>query len=144
MKTHAAIVIRNDKNEILFVKRSMMKKTLPGIWSFPSGTVEEGESSFDTAVREAKEELNIDVKVERLISSCELPELNVKLDFILCSIFKGQLVILDFNEIERFEWMSFNEFFNSFNDSEIGHGLIWLRKNMELLGDLNNVSKFKI
>jgi len=28
--------------------------------------------------------------------------------------------------------MKFEEFFNKFSDAEIGHGLIWLRKNPEV------------
>ncbi len=46
MKEHIALVIKNRNNDILFIKRSMNKKTLPGAWSFPSGTVEEGEHIF--------------------------------------------------------------------------------------------------
>jgi len=40
MKNHAAIMIRDGDGRVLFIQRSMKKSTLPGAWSFPSGTVE--------------------------------------------------------------------------------------------------------
>ena len=31
--------------------------------------------------------------------------------------------------MDEIEWMKFNDFFDRFDDDNIGHGLIWLRKN---------------
>ena len=138
MKSHVALVIKNSNNQILFIKRSMMKKSLPGIWSFASGTLEDGESVEETAIREGMEELGIELLIEKEICEKELPELNVKLHFLLCKIANGEPKVLDYDEIERFEWMGFDDFFNRFSDDEIGHGLIWLRQNKDLLGNLNN------
>lgn len=129
MKNHAAIVIRNENNEILFIKRSIKKKTLPGAWSFPSGTVERKENIYDTIKREANEELGVDVEPEKILATKDLPEFSVCLFFVLCCIKKGKLVIKEPEEIDKFEWMKFSDFFNRFSDNEIGHGLIWLRKN---------------
>ena len=129
MKNHAAIVIRNENNEILFIKRSIKKKTLPGAWSFPSGTVEGKENIYDTTKREANEELGVDVEPEGILATNDLPEFSVRLFFVLCCIKKGKIVIKEPEEIDKFEWMKFSDFFNRFSDNEIGHGLIWLRKN---------------
>lgn len=129
MKEHVAIVIKNENNETLFIKRSIKKKTLPGIWSFPSGTIEKGEGINDTAIREANEELGINVGVEKLLATKDLPELSVRLYFVLCRIKNGEPFIKGVEEIDKFEWMSFSDFFNRFSDNEIGHGLMWLRKN---------------
>ena len=132
MKEHAAIIIMNDKNDVLFIKRSMNKKTLPGAWSFPSGTLEEGEYIHDTAIREAMEELGIDVEVEDTLAIRELPEFSVKLTFIICKIKNGEPSIMEPEEIEKIEWMKFRDFFNRFDDNKIGHGLIWLRQNPDI------------
>ena len=129
MKEHAAIILRNKENEILFIKRSMKKKTLPGAWSFPSGTVEEGEKNYGTVIREAQEELGVEVEPEKIFAEIELPEFSVKLVFVLCSVKSGNLSIKEPDEIDEFEWIKFPDFFNRFSDNEIGHGLIWLRKN---------------
>jgi len=131
MKQHTALVLK-DKGKILFVKRSMKKETLPGIWAFPSGTMEEGEEVYDTIKREALEELNIEVKIEKILAKTILPEFSVKLIFVLCSIKSGKPTIKEPDEIDRFEWVSFPEFFERFSDNEIGHGLIWLRKNPKI------------
>ncbi len=136
MKEHVAIIIRNENNEILFVKRSLKKKTLPGAWSFPSGTIEEGEDIGKTLVREAMEELGVEVKSERVLAIQELPEFNVRLIFNLCKIVRGHASIKEPEEIDKIEWMSFTDFFKRFSDNEIGHGLIWLRQNPKIWSSL--------
>ena len=132
MKTHVALVIKNKNSEILFIKRSIKKKTLPGAWSFPSGTVENNEEIYETALREAKEELNVKIKANKIMANCNLPEFSVHLAFILCEIEEGNLSINEPDEIDKIKWMKFDDFFKKFSDSEIGHGLIWLRKNPEI------------
>jgi len=132
MKEHVALVIRDKCKGILFIKRSMKKSTLPGAWSFPSGTVEVDEDFKETVKREADEELGIEVKVEGVIATKELPEFNVKLIFVLCFIVNGKPVVKEFDEIEKFEWLKFSDFFKKFSDEEIGHGLIWLRNHPDI------------
>lgn len=132
MKEHVALVLKNESGEILFVQRSLQKKSLPGAWSFPSGTVEEGETVYETAVREAEEELGVSVKPEEIFAEKELSEVSVKLVFLLCSIKSGEVSIKQPEEIAQLSWLKFNEFFDAFADNQIGHGLIWLRKNPEV------------
>ena len=55
-KSCGCIVI-NEKNEILLVRHNK------GHWGFPKGHIEKGETEVETAIREVKEETNIDVKV---------------------------------------------------------------------------------
>ena len=50
-------IIINDKNEVLLIHHNA------GHWDFPKGHVEYGETEMETAIREVKEETNIDVKV---------------------------------------------------------------------------------
>ena len=50
-------IILNDKNEILLVLQTA------GHWGLPKGHVEEGETEEQTAIREVKEETNVDVIV---------------------------------------------------------------------------------
>ena len=47
-----------DENKVLLVRRKNNGEKLS--WVFPGGTVEVGETPFITAVRELKEETNID------------------------------------------------------------------------------------
>ena len=52
------MILKKGTNEVLVQNR---KKKYPG-WSFPGGHVEQGESFYDCAVREVKEETGLDVK----------------------------------------------------------------------------------
>lgn len=131
------MVIKNKEDKILFIQRSLKKKTLPGAWSFPSGTKEENESIFNTALRESYEELGIKVIPNKIMATKDLPELSSRLLFILCDINDNQEPeIKAVDEIEQFKWMSFNEFFGKFNDNQIGHGLVWLRQNPDIWNNL--------
>ena len=51
-------VVINDENKIL-----MIRSKNEGIWGFPKGHVENGETEIETAIREVKEETNIDVEI---------------------------------------------------------------------------------
>ena len=56
------IWIINDNNELLVQKRNPNKSTFPNLWAISvAGHVDSGETSRETAVRELKEEVNLDV-----------------------------------------------------------------------------------
>lgn len=44
----------------------MVGKSHAGLWEFPGGKVEEGETAEDAAIRECREELGIELSVEDL------------------------------------------------------------------------------
>lgn len=136
MEKHIAIVIKDEDNKILFIQRSLKKKTLPGIWAFPSGTCEDNENAFDTAIREANEELGVEVIPKSIFAETNLSEFSVHLIFILCCIKQGEPKIMEPNEIDKINWMPLQDFFDRFSDNEIGHGLIWIRKNPEIISKL--------
>lgn len=57
-------LIRNEKNEILLVKR--LRDPEAGYWGFPGGKVDFGETDQQATVREVKEELGINIKLSSL------------------------------------------------------------------------------
>ncbi len=57
-KSCGAIIV-NDKSQVLLVKQTL------GHYSFPKGHVEPGETEEETAIREVKEETNIDIEITR-------------------------------------------------------------------------------
>lgn len=74
------VIIQNSKKEILLGKRSMNMHTYPGFWGLPGGMPEYREKIEDTARREVKEELGVDVKIIKKSKNVyeNLPEKNCK------------------------------------------------------------------
>ena len=61
-------IMFNEKKQILMGKRST-NGTFPGIWEFPGGKVEYGETVTECLSREWKEELNLSITIESLLTS---------------------------------------------------------------------------
>jgi 8-oxo-dGTP diphosphatase len=55
----AAVIVTNNKNEILLIKGPRRG------WEMPGGQVEEGESLKEAAIRETKEESGIDIEITK-------------------------------------------------------------------------------
>ena len=60
------LYIYNANGDFLLQKRSKNKKSLPGIWSVTCGAVSSGEDSIQAGIREAKEEVGLDLSEEML------------------------------------------------------------------------------
>lgn len=60
------LFIYDHKGRFLLQKRSMKKRSMPGVWSVTCGAVSKGEDSLEAGIREAKEEINIDLSSELL------------------------------------------------------------------------------
>lgn len=58
-KKYSGIILQSE-DEILFCKRSP-DKSMPNIWSIPSGKIEIGENPGQAAIREFYEETNIEI-----------------------------------------------------------------------------------
>lgn len=65
-----AVAIIMDDGE-MFIQKREMKGHLGGLWEFPGGKVNEGESFRDAVVRECQEELNTEIVISQ-----ELPPVN--------------------------------------------------------------------
>ena len=57
------LIIKND-NEKVLLQRRQGTKLWPGFLALPAGHIDEGEDAYMAAVREAKEELGIEIKVQ--------------------------------------------------------------------------------
>lgn len=65
-KVGIGVMIQNRKGEVLLGLRKGSHGS--GEWSFPGGHLEMGETVFETAKREVKEETNLDINKFELIS----------------------------------------------------------------------------
>lgn len=59
-KSCGAVVYKIEKDELLF----LLVRQNDGIYSFPKGHVEANETEIETALREIKEETNLDVDID--------------------------------------------------------------------------------
>lgn len=64
------IFILNSQNKLLLVKHKV-KNENKEFWILPGGGVEENEYSFDAAIREVKEETNLNIKIINLLFNLE-------------------------------------------------------------------------
>lgn len=63
MKIHAIAMLLVEKDgKFLLVKRT--KKPFTGYWAFPGGHVDEGETPYEAATRELKEETGLEADIE--------------------------------------------------------------------------------
>ena len=85
----AAIIRRDEK---ILITRRFDNVHLPGLWEFPGGKVESGESLTHALEREIFEELGITIRVEHEYFTIDhdYPTKSVRLHFFNCSIIEGE------------------------------------------------------
>lgn len=85
-----AAIIENKNNEILCALRSP-NMSLPNLWEFPGGKVEEGESLFEAIEREIQEELSCNVKASKVFAenTHEYEKIIINLIGMKCELIDG-------------------------------------------------------
>jgi 8-oxo-dGTP pyrophosphatase MutT (NUDIX family) len=96
----AAAFVFDDAGRVLVVKENYGRYR----WSLPGGAVEDGESPEDACVRETLEETGVDVKVENLVGTYELPDITVHA--FRCAIVRGEPALQPTGELTAVEWRS--------------------------------------
>jgi mutator protein MutT len=97
----AALIFQNGS--ILITKR-LPGYHLAGLWEFPGGKQEPDESLEECLEREIKEELDIQVRAEKLISTVrhEYEKKIVSLHFFSCTLISGVPSAI---ECQEFKWV---------------------------------------
>lgn len=116
-KIHVVAALIKEGDCVLAAQRGYGK--FKGLWEFPGGKVEEGETPKEALVREIKEELAADIKVGDLVEQMdhEYSDLCVRLDFFWATLCEGQKIKLlehmdarwlNRQTLEEVEWLSAN------------------------------------
>jgi len=102
----ACAIIENSEKLVLVTQRSETM-SLPLKWEFPGGKVEANESYAETAVREIKEELNIDISVKTKLKEViyHYPNFSITLIPFVCDNIQGEIIL---HEHYAFRWLSPN------------------------------------
>ena len=111
MNLYVSTLIENE-NKFLLVREN--KKQCYGKWNIPSGHIEENEYIFDAAIREVKEETNLDVELDGIISIYNnMFEGFFSISFVFSSKIKNfNFPNFDKNEIMEIKWFSFSDIKN--------------------------------
>ena len=96
IKVVAAIIKNEDK--ILATKRGYGE--FMNMWEFPGGKIESGETKKQALVREIKEELNIEINVDKFALDIEYqyPNFYLFMSCFMCSIKEGSIELLEHND----------------------------------------------
>lgn len=84
IKVVGAVIKNND--EILIAKR--LKGEFEGLWEFPGGKIEVGETPEQALVRELIEEMEVQIQVERYLMTAEYDysTFHLSMDCFLCTL----------------------------------------------------------
>ncbi len=104
----AAIIVSDGK---ILITQRQHHDAFGGLWEFPGGKQEQGESLEQCLTREIFEELAVTIQIhEHLFSITHRYEkLKISLHFFLCSIEKGTPVC---KEVQDWRWVDRSEFDN--------------------------------
>ena len=76
-----------------------------GLWEFPGGKREEGETGEAAAIREIKEELNLDIKIDDFLITIDYdyPTFHLTMD---CYLASADVTEMHINEHQAISWIS--------------------------------------
>jgi len=102
-----ALTIKKE-NKFLLGRRSLAKKVAPGYWCPISGKIEIGESEEQALVREAYEEIGVQIKPIKKLTTFDIESRKNLLHWWLVEIVQGEPKINN-DEHTELAWFCFDE-----------------------------------
>jgi 8-oxo-dGTP diphosphatase len=109
----AAAVIEDEKGRVLIARRKL-EKSQGGLWEFPGGKLEPGESPEACLIRELREEMNIEIAPYAFFGSNkhDYGTVHIKLIAYLATYSNGDIKLSDHDEyrwanrdeLRKYEW----------------------------------------
>ncbi len=103
-KSCGAVII--NENKILMIKQKS------GFFGFPKGHMEEFESEKETAIREVKEETNLDIEIESSlrfpISYLQKDNMTKEVVYFIAEAINNEVKLQE-SELTDFEWVNIDE-----------------------------------
>ena len=109
VEVSAALIFHGGK---LLITQRHAASHLGGLWEFPGGKREPGETFEQCLVREIREELGVEISVGKLFEEIahDYPEKSVRLKFFLCELISGETQPLDCAAVQWIEKSELAEF----------------------------------
>lgn len=126
-KSCGCIIIKNKKVLLVYEKNR-------NFWGFPKGHMEDGETEIETALREVKEEVGLDVEIDkerRYTLNYVIRDEIDKTTVLYIAKAKNDEIIMQENEIENIRWCSFEEALNTLTFDN------WKEMFKKVIEDLN-------
>lgn len=109
IKVVAAILEKEDK---ILIAKKREGKPLAGLWEFPGGKIEEGETPEESLIRELMEEMNIKVRVNEYVGESIYDYGDgkvISLKGFTAEIIEGDIKLTDHDE---YKWITLEEICN--------------------------------
>lgn len=110
--------VKDGNVEFLFQHRSKLLRGNPGKWDVSTGGhINYNESKIDSAIREAKEEIGVDLEKQNLeLAAYYVRENNYVCLYFYDFTFEKDEFSFDDNEVEEVKWVKFEDF-EAFRDN---------------------------
>lgn len=116
------LIIKNDEGKILLQRREGTKLWL-GYLALPAGHIDVGENAYDALIREAKEELDIDISIDNIIDTFVVNRRNKSLlpyydIYFEIGKYNGTIKINEPNKCSELVWADLDNLPNDMIDFE--------------------------
>ena len=126
-KSCGCIIIKDQKVLLVYEKNR-------NFWGFPKGHMEDGETEIETALREVKEEVGLDVEIDKKRRYTLNYVINNEIDkttVLYIAKAKNEKIIMQESEIENTKWCSFEEALNTLTFDD------WKEMFKKVIDDIN-------
>lgn len=105
---HIGVAVITDEQGNILIDRRKQEGLLGGLWEFPGGKIEPGESVEDCVIREIKEELGIEIAVGSRLITIEhaYTHFKVTLNVFNCKYLSGEPQPIECDEVK---WVTLDE-----------------------------------
>lgn len=117
------LIIKNDKNEIL-LQRRQGTKLWPNFLALPAGHIDAGENAYEAVIREAREELGIEISLNNIIDTFVVNRRNKSLQpyydvYFEIDSYIGEIKISEPEKCSELVWADVNKLPEDMIDFEI-------------------------
>ena len=117
------LIIKKEDGKVL-LQRRQGSKLWPGFLALPAGHIDEGENAIDAVIREAREELSIEITEEDIIDSFVVNRRNKSLKpyfdvYFEINSYQGEITINEPEKCSELKWCDMNNLPKDMIDFEV-------------------------